>query len=138
MIVNSTVPKFEARCPPVSEIFSNKNSGLNDVILNDTSLTIPADPFLYSERYKDFRHYKNLKKKIQKAIKQNNSLSFDTLGLLVKLNPEYFESYEILGDYHQKKSDHKKARIYYKKALKLAIDTCSTIPSIQEKIENLE
>lgn len=113
-------------CYDLRDIFSLQ--GLNeDIVLTDTTLTIPADSFIYSEGYKDFLSFR----KNKMALLQGQDV--DTAEV-VHANPTFYDAYRIAGDHCYKKGWYKAAQNYYTQALKYEIATVDEREAIEEKI----
>ncbi len=92
--------------------------------------TIPADPFLQTTDFRNYMKFRVMKEKIASANKPND-LPVKKIQDFIKLNPEYFLSYELAGNYFKKQSVYDSAVLYYRKALKKCISTSRE----REKIE---
>ncbi|WP_300604312.1 C45 family peptidase [Niabella sp.] len=100
-------------CYDLKKVFALKGMKQNQEI-NEAQYTIPADPFIYTPKFKRFEAFRNYKAAIQDGKKINPDS-------LVAENPTFYNSYIIAGDYVYKKKDYKKAIQYYQKALTLEI-----------------
>ncbi len=85
------------------------------------SLEIAADPFFTSSEYKEFERFKELKKIILNATVNSNELNDDILNEFVSTNPEYSETYKLLGSYYMAIESNEEAIIFYELALKKEI-----------------
>lgn len=112
----------------LSKIFSLHNIPNQNSELYESSLTIAADSFLTSNSYKNFKRFRELKKRINKFLSSDSDGSIDKslLQEFASSNPNYFEVYSLLGDYYNKRANYSLAIINYKKALE------KEIPSLQE------
>jgi len=102
-------------CYDLNKIFSTHGISCDEEV-RDTASTIAADPFLLSKSYIDFTQFRKLKQKVKSgaAIDPNE---------IVALNPGYYDSYILAGDYLFSKNNFAEAKIFYEKALKLEIAT---------------
>lgn len=100
----------------------------------DLSTTIPEDTLLMHSVYPDFIKYKNIRSKIHAGKK----LSDDELKALVVVNPDFYETYELLGDYYYNITMNKKAGIQYKLALSKVIPTQKDSMRLIKKLNKLK
>ena len=123
----------------LKEIFSNSvYKGREDMFID--SLTIPADPFLNSEAYKNFVTFKSIKNKITDFLSNDNAspLSPQDLTAFEQSNPEYYYMYSLLGDYYKKSGDKAKAKSYYEKGLTKQIATKKEEDHMREQLKEME
>ncbi len=111
-----------------------------DTYLNDTSLTLPGDPFMQTSTFDDFMQYRKWKKVIAEYIKSkeriNNEENF--LNDFVKLNPEYYYAYMLTGDYYSIIGNSEKALAYYRIALTKELETKQNETELRERIKEAE
>lgn len=81
------------------------------------SLQIPADPFYQSRNYKQFEEFKSLKKELIIATKNEIELESETIQSFIKTNPEYYETYRLIGNYFAAVDNPSEAINYYQMAL---------------------
>ncbi|HRG38772.1 MAG TPA: C45 family autoproteolytic acyltransferase/hydrolase, partial [Bacteroidia bacterium] len=69
----------------------------------EKELTVAADPFLFSQQYKKFNAYKQMKEAFQYAHVHNVKFLADdnVIKKFINCNPEYFETYVVLGQYYK-------------------------------------
>jgi len=88
----------------------------HNVELYDSSRTVPADTFLYTQQFHEFEKYRQLKQQVA----DGGSVNTDSL---VASNPNFYHTYVLAGDYSFKRKDYKKAASYYETALTKVIAT---------------
>lgn len=110
----------------LNKIFAIKGLKTNQEV-NDTSLTIPADPFLKTTAFQNFIEFK----KIQLDLSNGKEINPDKL---IQLNPEYYHAYVLTGDYVFKRKYFTKAKSYYEKALTKEIATFHESQYIKNQI----
>ena len=98
------------------------------------SLRLPADSFLFSPDYAQFKEYKALKEE----LKFGRETEFDEefFSKMIRSNPEYYEPYKLAGDYFYEKKDWAKAQNYYKQALEKPIPYTSYREEMTERIKS--
>jgi tetratricopeptide (TPR) repeat protein len=108
-------------------------------VIYDSYLTVPADTFLYSQEYKDFKEYKQMTARIKKALKDDNDnfINEKLIEKYGKLNPDYFYSSYIMGECYEKLGNKSLAEEYYKKALAMEIPNEAERNMIREKLIEL-
>jgi isopenicillin-N N-acyltransferase-like protein len=106
----------------------------------EKKLTIAADPFLFSQQYKKFKAYKQMKEAFHYAhVHQVKFLADDTIiKNFINCNPEYFETYVILGIYYKDHHQPEIALSYFSKALSKEITTVQDKEAIEKHIEEVK
>jgi len=106
-------------CFYLDTIFQNPELLFNDQY--QIQRTIPADSVQLSTTYRAFSTYKQLKERIEKAIQTNMPIDDQSLLEFQQSNPDYFYTWEMLGDYYLYFKETEKACKSYKKALERVI-----------------
>jgi len=81
------------------------------------SLLIEPDSFYSSSRFEDFEKFKILKAKIKEATVSDTEFSETSIKIFVETNPNYYETYLLIGNYYFEKEQLTSAKAWYKKAL---------------------
>ena len=110
-------------CYDLNKVFRQYNTLSSNTAINEDALTIPADTFLQTPVYLDYLAYMKEKEIIQKGIKSNVSIAPQELSDFVHYNPEYYFTYELVGDYYKSKHAEDSAAVYYSKVLDKEIAT---------------
>lgn len=113
-------------CYDLRTVF-NGTTPAGDYPIIDTSCTIAADSFIYTNEFEDFLRFRANKM----SLLQGGAV--DTAEV-VHSNPLYYDSYRIAGDYACKKGWYEAALNYYKEALNHEIATLDERDAIEEKI----
>ena len=126
-------------CYDLNKVFSEAPDIKKSQIIYEKDLTIPADSFLYSDQYKDFIRYKEIRDQIQGAIKSNQRIPDEDflMNELIEKNPEFFETYVFIGNYFNHFNVPDKAKLAYKKALTKEIPNIYQKENIEKKIAEL-
>jgi len=82
--------------------------------------------------------YRRGAKNIRDAIKMNKELDSSALKRFLNINPHYYYTYELLGDYAKMSGDTDNAAISYSKALELDIPYPSTREEIAHKLKKIK
>ncbi len=103
----------------------------------DTSLTISTDPFKSSEDFRKFNKYKKITTLLKEYLDRESIYPIDEAYLekYRKLNPEYFYTYFMIGEYYSNLKNKDKAIEYYNIALEKEIPKQSNVDLIMEKIK---
>ena len=111
----------------LNKIFAMKGLQQNHEIA-DAALTIKSDEFLQTTDYNSFIEFRKIKEKI---------LNKETIDVakFIKLNPEYYDTYVLAGNYWFDKKRYKIAKKQYQTALTKEVATKYEIENIKEKIE---
>ena len=124
-------------CYNLDSVFAKAKTIDKEKDINVPSLTIAADPFLKTEAYQNFLHFKNLKHYIQFITKASDKivLSPQFENAFICSNPESYYMYQILGNYYAARKNNAKAIEYYNLALTKEIATLKEERQIKESIE---
>jgi isopenicillin-N N-acyltransferase-like protein len=103
---------------------------------NIDSLKVKADPFVKAADFKKYEVYKKIKQRIQKYVMIGIpfSISAKYEEQFIQLNPKSYITYMVLGDYHQKNNNHKKAIELYSQALEYSVASIDEENIIKENI----
>jgi hypothetical protein len=126
-------------CYDLNKIFAEA-PGLNvKKELYEKALNIPADAFLYSVEFRKFNAYKQMREAFRFAHRHKLNYPVDEkiISNFIRCNPEYFETYFILGTYYKDQSDKEKALRYYNLALTKEITTVQDKEAIDASISQL-
>ncbi len=108
--------------------------------LNDTSLTIPKDPFIKTTTFDNFMQYRKWKKVIAGYIKEKKRINNEDRFFedFVHLNPEYYYAYMISGDYFAMAGEPEKALAFYREALTKEPETKKNEAELLKRIRKEE
>jgi len=81
------------------------------------SLEIAPDPFFYSSEFNDFEEFKEISSKILKATNEGIEINESFISKFVSVNPNYYQTHLLLGNYYNAIGKAQKAIEYYKNAL---------------------
>ena len=102
------------------------------------SLELPADTFLQSEAFVRFGQYKQWHAEILNAMGSDKVITDDFAEEFMKSNPEYYETYRVLGLYYRSRNDLSRALIYFRTALTKEIPYMEDRKAIEESIHEIE
>ncbi|CAN5173745.1 acyl-CoA--6-aminopenicillanic acid acyl-transferase [soil metagenome] len=107
--------------------------------IDEPQLRIAADSFL-TNGYGDYLGYKRLRTELKKLVsnKLKTSWSDAQVTEFIALNPHYFETYELLGDYFAYVGNYQRAISCYYAALNGNIPLLAQKKNIEDKVNDLE
>jgi tetratricopeptide (TPR) repeat protein len=98
----------------LNTIFNEKQKTYN--ALNEADLTITKDTFLDTEAYKNYELYRIEERQLEKEL-ENESLNLNRdVSAFIKLNPEYWKAYYLVGSYYYQQKKYADALHYFKQA----------------------
>lgn len=121
----------------LKEVFRTHKGLKEKKEIYEEHLMIAADSFLYSGGYQDYLQYKQLKRKIRQRIENeanDSNISTEQLEAFKASNLEYFETYQILGDYYRSMGDYQEAFTHYRQALNKEIPRKKIRKQIRERL----
>ncbi len=127
-------------CYDLKKVFAEAPNLKDNRELKEIGLTIPADTFLFSFQWKDFQRWRDCKKHLINAIKNDqpfdNEYAFQ--AIFVDANPEFWETYKLLGDYFKYRKNKGNSRKYYEMALTKEINDTHEADKMREEIKVLQ
>jgi hypothetical protein len=126
-------------CYDLNRVFALAPALSSKTELYEKQLTIPADPFLYATGFKKFKAYKQMREAFHfaHAHQLKPALNEKIISAFIRCNPEYFETYVILGTYFKDQRQKEKAIQYFSIALTKEITTVQDKEFIQKEIKEL-
>jgi isopenicillin-N N-acyltransferase like protein len=113
-------------CYDLEKVFSLRGMKTNREI-SDSSLNLPADSFLLTDRYRLFLKYRDYKKEIAEGKEVNPDS-------LIYSNPNFYQAYQLAGNEMFLKKDYSRAIEYYRMALSKEIATKNEQNEIRKQI----
>lgn len=118
----------------LDEVFAKFNSDEIHGSVAIDSLSIPEDEFLYSQQFQNYLEFK--KKSEMFAV--GSLIQDDEIQSFIKLNPEFWKTYFIVGEYYFNQKDFKNALENYQIALRKEITTLPDKELILKRIRKCE
>ena len=119
----------------LDSVFNKKSFDSNSDI---ESLTISKDSSVVNGTYSNILKFKQLVAKFNAAIKKKIRLQGSDADTLLKINPDYYYSYQLLGEYYESAEMYGKAIEMYKKSLEKEVSSNDARNEIIEKLNKLE
>lgn len=110
-------------CYDLDEVFKKFKKGDVDYSVAIDSLEIPKSPFLETQAYKKYEEFRVERQKLKSVIKSKKTISQEELNHFEWLNPDFWETYYLVGKYHYENKQYKKAVVAFKQALKREVTT---------------
>ncbi len=117
-------------CYDLDKVFSLSGMKTNQEIA-DSSLNLPADPFLFTNRFRLFLKYRAYKKDIMDGRDVNPDS-------LIASNQNFYQAYQLAGNEMFKKKDYTGALVYYRQSLSKEIATKNEENEIRNQISRCE
>lgn len=114
----------------LNKIFSMKGLSQNREVI-DSSLTIPPDPYLLTDTFRQFEKYRMYKQQFA----DGRPVIPDSV---VASNPYFYHAYVIAGDYAFEHKKYQKALQYYETALTKVIATKPEEQHIRKQIQKIK
>ncbi len=124
-------------CYDLNKVFAEAPGLKDNRLLNDTTLTVPVDTFLSSAQWNAFLRWRELKQQIKTATKKKSPVDANMIIEFENLNPEFWETYAIVGDYCAAVGINGSAVSSYKFALTKEINDTHETDKLKEKIQKL-
>ena len=118
-------------CYDLAEVFASDSRGCT---LSDMSLMIEPDASFIEADYKRVLDYRHKSSEIRDAVKSHRHMPEWELLDFIDLNPFFYETYDIVGDYHLMRGDIGKAVSFWNKALQMEIPRVRQKEYIEDKI----
>lgn len=99
---------------------------------------ISADSLSIRDEYIRVCNYREDYNMITKSIREKTALSQEFIDSFIENNPNYFQVYNIIGDYMLSRKDVATAKQYWKKALTLEIARVEERDEIIKKVEKYD
>ena len=100
----------------LKEIFKGEKYAPHTVY-PQTNENIPADPFLYTQAYKDYEAYRQLEQRLSQQLREKTTIQISDYLSLTSLNPNYWKGYYLLGEAYWANGQYEEAKEQYKIAL---------------------
>jgi len=109
-------------CYDLCKVFENDGAVDEFTTIVNENETLACDDFLNNGGFERFEKFKEIKDELINS-KINGSIPESRIDEMIALNPLYFLTYSVAGDYFNKKQHYKKAVELYQTALQKEIPT---------------
>ncbi|HAG17374.1 MAG TPA: choloylglycine hydrolase [Bacteroidales bacterium] len=118
----------------LKEIFNNPQILFDESRAN--SQMIQKDRSQLNSTYLFFSTFRNLKLEIERAVQSKQKLSQQKINDFIEANPNYFFTWELLGDYYQALDEFESAKTAFARALEMNIPNQFEREKIEGKFKN--
>ena len=118
-------------CYDLRDLFENPKSLVKP---QERLIAIPADTLFLKNDYQRILDYRKKYKEIKKNVSNRLKITEQDINSFIELNPQYYEVYNLVGDYYKETNDIHKALIYWEKSLNCEIPSVYEIKKIRNKI----
>ena len=122
----------EFLCYDLGEIFSS--SGMGETGKASREFNIPGEEAFTDSICSKIVLYRSIVRDIKEALYNREELDESVLDTFVGLNPDYYETYDLLGDYRLARDDGQEAVRNWRIALEKEIPTLDISEKIRKKI----
>lgn len=122
----------------LNEVFSKFNSKEIQNSVAVDSLSIPEDEFLHSQEFQNYLEFKKKLDEFSNKINSKEIIQKKEIQSFIKLNPEFWKTYFVVGEYYFSQKDYKNALENYQIALQKEITTLPDKELILKRIKKCE
>lgn len=119
----------------LKEIFKGEKYAPHTVY-PQTNENIPADPFLYTQAYKDYEAYRHLEQQLSQQLREKTTIQISDYLPLTFLNPDYWKGYYLLGEAYWANGQYEEAKEQYKIALTKEIPYAVEKQRIEKRLKD--
>lgn len=121
-------------CYDLNEIFSEKR--LQNGTFSRSELNIAKDPFVDSQEFENYEHYKIISSEVNEAVNNKDILfTDDLLPYYQSLNPDFWLVYYQSGKYYFNRKEYSKAKVEFEKALSKEITTVPDKENVEKYLK---
>ena len=127
-------------CYDLNYIFRYTPGLKNNESVHVKGADIPADSFLSSPGYQSFLQFRELKILLKDATDHPDKkrLTDNFIAEFIRTNPEYYDTYRLVGDYYRAVKDFKRAAENYNLALTKEVATVPEKEEIKKHLSQLK
>lgn len=124
-------------CYDLNKVFANSKSKKENSAIDEKDKTIPADPFIESQEFKDYLKFRKLEVLLDKKINEDpgDTITNEFAKEFLALNPDYYLNNYKLGKYYQSKANYKLAIVQYEQALAKEVTTQYEVEDINDRLK---
>jgi len=118
--------------------FSSLSSGNVVFPVTIDSLLIDHDPFYKSEDYLRFSRFSSLRQDLVSATEENEAIGEEWIRSFIDSNPEFYQTYLVVGNYYFEVKQFDRARKWYKIGLSKEVAYFEDQEFMEERIKEIE
>ncbi|HLT34561.1 MAG TPA: C45 family peptidase [Aquaticitalea sp.] len=90
----------------LNTVFRNREDYPSKISVSDAEDIIAEDPFIHSEAFQNYQHYRSLERHIEQALEAKETISNQDLNRLIAYNPDYWKPYFLVGTYQYQQRNY--------------------------------
>lgn len=106
-----------------------------DTTLATEKLDIPADPFIHSAEFTNYEEFRIQMRTLEAAIGTGTPVGEEELHRFQQLNPEFWKTSFLIGEYYFKQRNYAEALPYYQEASRKEVTTVLDKKLIEKRIK---
>lgn len=122
----------------LNTVFKKMTATKKEVVIASEEYNIAEDPFIHTKSYSDYETFRVLSRKIETATDTEQKISAKELKEFEQLNPEYWATYFVLGEYYYAHKNYKQALMAFNQAEKKEVTTVSDMKQLKKYIKKSE
>ncbi len=119
----------------LEEVFDRFENGLVDLTVASSAENIPESDFLNTKIFEEYEAFRRLENEVKVKMSNDISISKEDARKLVKLNPDFWESWFLAGKIYYNHEDYKNAVIHFKQARNREVTTLPDVEMIEKMIK---
>ncbi len=109
-----------------------------DENISEATLNIPKDKFISTEAFKKYEEYRKLRHQLIQIIDSKGSAELQFLEDLKSSNPDYWETYYLIGNYYYNKGYYRAALNEFNAALTKEVTTVPDKEQLKKYIKKIK
>lgn len=118
----------------LKEVFKRFEYGNVSQSLVSAAETLPKSPFLETEEFQDYEHYRKLEQQVKIQLENEETISEETGEKLIALNPEFWEAYFLAGKIAYGQKNFSQALQYFEQARTKVVTTKPDLEQLDKMI----
>jgi len=125
-------------CYDLNTVFEKFEDQNFDKSISDKEFTIVKDEFIATEAFKKYEEYRTLRRQLIHVIESGGSTTLQLLEELKSSNPNYWETYYLIGNYYFDKGYYSAALNEFNMALTKEVTTVPDKEQIKKYIKKIK
>lgn len=122
----------------LDEVFQRASLADSDTIWATNALNIPEDPFVHSADFENYQSFRMQMQELEVAIAAGMQVPDSAIAALLRLNPEFWKTSFLIGEYHFKQKHYAEALSYFRQAASKEVTTAPDRRLIEKRIKMCE
>ncbi len=123
-------------CYDLNKIFDEAPTKKGNEEIFESAMNIAADSFLYTNNWKNYNSFKELKKEIRRAVLQEMPMTNEgsIADRFIQSNPEFWETYYWLAEYEHMRGRNSSAISYLQTALTKEVNDKHEVDKMKKEL----